>query len=117
MGRVGADGGEGGGGIHVHERPDGARPGVLEDAGQQLVVEHTDAAGFDDDVCVLSLGQHRLHAGDGCGIHGDLRPVGRLDIAVALPVEGVRLVERDAVAQPGQRAQQATVIRCGTVPI
>ncbi len=45
------------------------------------------------------------------------RPVRRLDIAVLLPVEGVGFVEGDAVAAPGEVAQQAAIVGGGAVPV
>ena len=50
-------------------------------------------------------------------IDDDLRPRRVGDVAVLLPVKGVRLVKGDAMPAPVQRADDAAVVGRGAVPV
>ena len=94
------------------------RGGLLRDhAFEQLAVEHADAARLDHDVGLARLGEHAAQALDRRRIDHRARPLGRLDVAVLLAVEGVGLVEGDVVAMRRQRLEDAAIIGRGAVPV
>ena len=95
---LGAQLGEGRRRVHVPEDADGVRPRSRDDAFEQLVVEDADAERLHDDIGLRGLGDDGAHRLLGRRIDLHLRPVRRVDVAMLLPVEGVRLVERDPVA-------------------
>ena len=63
------------------------------------------------------LGEHGAQPRLRRRVDAHLGPVRRLDVAVLLPVEGVGLVEGDAVAARREVAEQAAVIGRGAVPV
>jgi hypothetical protein len=87
-------------GIHVPEHFQRTRACCLHRVVQQLVVEHADSRRLDH-----HIGRRRLRGRKPHGIRrglvdDDMRPVGGLDVAMALPVERIRFIERDLPAAP-----------------
>jgi hypothetical protein len=72
---------------------------VAEAAGADVVVKASGVGVFDDDLLagLAAAADHRVGRRR---VDGHRGPVGRVDVAVALAVEGVGLVEGDAVADP-----------------
>src|SRR3546814_2687978 len=82
-----------------------------------LVVEYTYAACLYDHVRIGGASDHLAGGVYGCGINLHICPLGRINVAVRLPVIGVGLKEADLMTKGRQRAQHAAVI-CGcAVPI
>ncbi len=108
---------QGGGRVDVPEDADRIGPGVPHHAFDQHVVVDPDAARLDHDIGVPGL---RHHLGDplvGRRIDHHFGPVGRVDVPMLLPVEGVGLVEGRAVAAGMKVPDHAAVIGGGAVPI
>ena len=117
MRRIGAHFVQRRGGIDIPENAQGIGTGALHDAGDQVIVEHAHAARLDHDIGVGGFVHDAGEALDGGGIDGDARPVGRIDIAMLLPIESVGFVETDVMAATGQFAQDAAIIGGGAVPV
>ena len=84
---------------------------------QELIVEDADAGRFHYDVGARSLGNHVPDRVRGCGVDFHVGPFGRVDIAVFLPIECVRLVERRAIAPAREFAEHPAVIGRSAVPV
>src|SRR3546814_10895326 len=81
------------------------------------LVEHADAAGLHDDVGLGGLVHHALQRVRRRGIDHHARPVGRVDVTMLLPVEGIRFIECDAMAMPGKLLQYPAIIGGCAVPV
>ena len=75
------------------------------------------AARLDHHVGYGGAGDSRAQPVIGRGIDHDAAPGRRRDVAMALPVEDVGLVEGDVVAERGERPQQAAIVGGGAVPV
>ena len=84
---------------------------------EEDVVEHSDAARFDHDLGRCRLGDHPPHRFLGRRIDAGFGPVRRIDVAMLLAVESVGLIEDDAMAAPGEIAEEPSVIGRRAVPV
>ncbi len=107
---------QGGWGVDVPEDAHRAGPGEVEHP-EQGVVEHPDTARLDHHVRLGGPRHDLATAGFGRRPHHHFRPIRRIDIAVGLPLEGVRLIEGHLPALARQAAQQAPVVGGRAIPI
>ena len=84
---------------------------------QEFIVEHADTGRFDYHVGARSLRNHVPDGLRGCVVDFHIGPFGRVDVAVFLPVECVRLVERRSIAPAGEFAEHPAIIGGGAVPV
>src|SRR3546814_9638124 len=77
------------------------------------LVEHADAAGLHDDVGLGGLVHHALQRVRRRGIDHHARPVGRVDVTMLLPVEGIRFIECDARSEE-RRVGKECVSQCSS---
>jgi hypothetical protein len=103
--------------VDVPEHAQGARGRVRHDLIEQQIIRIADARGFDDDVRRCRLCRNLRHTLRCCIIHHNLCPVGRCDVTVRLPVEGVGFVKGDVIAERRQRLEDAPVIGGRPVPV
>src|SRR4051794_31797728 len=89
---------------------------MLDNAGDQLIVEHADAARLDDYIGRWGLGEHGAQALDGRRIAHRASPRRWIHVAVLLPLVGVGLIESDLVSARCEVAQQAAIVSRGAVP-
>src|SRR3546814_20180665 len=73
---------------------------------------------WSSDVCSSDLlVHHALQRVRRRGIDHHARPVGRVDVTMLLPVEGIRFIECDAMAMPGKLLQYPAIIGGCAVPV
>ena len=108
---------ERGGRIDVPERHQRLGPLQLQHGPLQQFVEHADPTRLDHQIGTVGA-LHRLE----CSIGGVVvdhytGPLGIGQITMLLPLEGVRLIERDAVPPLIQRADDPAIVRRRPVPV
>src|ERR1700712_3202198 len=90
----------------------------VDDRGLELLIEDADPARLDENIRPTRRGFKRsLPALGSCGIDDHPGPIGIWNITMTLPFERIRLVKHDLMPKRGEGAQDAAVIRSGTVPI
>src|SRR3546814_13678357 len=104
---------QGGGCVHVPENLERARPCSLPYL-QQQVVEYTYAACLYDHVRIGGASDHLAGGVYGCGINLHTCPLGRINVAVPLPVIRVGLKEADPMRAATRRVGKGGVGTCRT---
>src|SRR6195952_754383 len=90
----------------------------VDERSLELPIEDADPARLNENIRPTRSGFKRsLPALGSCGIDDHASPIGIWNITMALPFERIRLIKHDLMSERGEGAQDAAVIRGGTVPI